>query len=72
MVDWQVSSMEMKMDNAVKLNHYENVLIKIASMLTPEELRAQEDEIGLPYEEILEMAYENALLFARMALKGEL
>ena len=50
------------------VNRYKSALNVISQFKTPEELR--EEDMGLPYEEILEMAYENIIFEAMRALNG--
>ena len=51
-----------------KLNAYEYALMRIAYMyMAPEELR--KEDMGLTYEELLEMAYENIILEAKTVLE---
>ena len=52
-----------------KLKRYEAALKKIANFMSPEEI--QKTDIGLSYEEHLEMAYENIIFVAMQALNSE-
>ena len=50
------------------VNRYRSALNVISQFKSPEELR--EEDMGLPYEEVLEMAYENIIFEAMRALSG--
>ena len=48
-----------------------DALRRITAYMSPDQLRRRaEKEYGLPYEEALEMAYENIQSEARVAIKG--
>lgn len=54
-----------------KEERFEWALRRIATSMTPQQLRRQSElAYGLEYEEVLEMAYENIQGEAKTALKG--
>ena len=51
---------------------YYDALKQITNYMTPDQLRRNSEKMyGLPYEEALEYAYENAINVARQAVKGK-
>lgn len=63
MVD-DYKNLDILMENPL---YYDEALKAIADFQSPEELR--ELDLGLSYEEVLEMAYENIIFMAKRALR---